>query len=57
MASFFGVALGEGETDGEGEERAFETHVAGVGEGTSPVIIFFAVDKNGFAAADAGAGA
>jgi hypothetical protein len=50
MASFFGLALGEGDraADGDGEDRAFDTQFAGVGEGTSPVTIFFAVDKNGF---------
>lgn len=55
MASFFGVALGEGKDDGDGEERAFETHFAGVGEGTSPVTIFFTADKNGFDAPAVGA--
>jgi hypothetical protein len=53
MASFFALALGEAEgerdADGDGEDRAFETHFGGVGEGTSPVTIFFTVDKNGFA--------
>jgi hypothetical protein len=53
-ASFFAVALGEGEegreADGDGEDGVFVfvIHFAGVGEGTSPVTIFFTADKKGF---------